>query len=179
MSVFKGMAAGALGGLMGAWMMNRFQEAAHQNGDGREVHDAAPGAPRSGRGPQPVQSNADATQDATAQIAEAITEPVLNRPLSPDERVRGGSAVHFAFGAATGALYGAAAETWRGTATGAGIPFGLTVWAVADEGIVPALGLSRGPRTMSREALAYGLLSHVVFGLTTDAVRRVVRRTWR
>lgn len=58
----------------------------------------------------------------------------------------------------------------------AGVPFGLIVWALADEGVVRALGLSRGPRRLPVHVLAYGVVSHVVFGVTTEAVRGGVTR---
>ena len=174
MGMWRGVAAGVLGGLAGAWMMNRFQELAASQGNGREVDDAAPGAARGGRGPQPAQAEGHATDDATARLASAVSEPVLGRPLTTHERVRGGSAVHFAFGAASGAAYGALVELWPAAATGAGLPFGMALWAVADEGLVPAMGLSRGPRTLSAATLAYGFASHLVFGLTTEGVRRLV-----
>jgi hypothetical protein len=175
MSFVHGAVAGLAGGLAGSWMMNRFQELAASIGNGREVADAPPGGPRGGRGPQPVQSDTHPSDDATARLAAAVAEPVLGRPLDHEERFEGGRAVHFAFGALTGAAYGAAAEAWPSSTTAAGLPFGIAVWAIADEGLVPALGLSRGPKSLSRTALAYGFLSHVVFGLTTECVRRLVR----
>jgi len=36
--------------------------------------------------------------------------------------------------------------------------------------------LSRGPREASPGLLAYGFLSHCVFGITTELVRKSIRR---
>lgn len=54
-------------------------------------------------------------------------------------------ALHYAFGAATGAAYGAAAEVLPSLTAGAGFPFGGAVWLAADEVVTPALGLSKKP----------------------------------
>jgi hypothetical protein len=169
------MVAGLAGGLAGAWMMNRFQELASGIRGGREASGAAPGEPREGRGPQPAQAAGDASNDATARLASVASELTLGRPLARDARVRAGSAVHFAFGAGAGMTYGLVGEAWPVATAGLGIPFGLAVWALADEGLVPALGLSRDPRRLAAPVLFYGLLSHVIYGATTDAVRRMIR----
>ena len=101
---------------------------------------------------------------------------VLGRGLDRRERVRAGSLVHFAFGAATGATYGCLAERWPAVAGGAGLPFGMAIWALADQGLVPALGLKPGPQHQPRPLLAYSALSHLLFGATLECVRQVVRR---
>jgi hypothetical protein len=58
------------------------------------------------------------------------------------------------------------------------VPFGLAVWAVADEGIVPAPGLSRSPRECSTGLHADSFTSHVVYGATTEFVRGLLRRRY-
>lgn len=86
-----------------------------------------------------------------------------------------GEVVHLAFGALNGALYGAMIEMNPRLRSGAGVPFGLAVWAIADEGIVPALGLSRSPRDTSPGLHAYSVASHAIFGATTELVRGALR----
>jgi len=56
------------------------------------------------------------------------------------------------------------------------LPFGAAVWAIADEGIVPAAGLSKSPTEYPLSIHAYALASHLVYGLTTELVRRTVRK---
>jgi putative membrane protein len=172
----KGTVAGFAGGVAGALAMNQFQRLVASGGDGREAHDAAPGPLREGRGPQPAQAEGDASEDATAQVAETVAVATTGRRLDPETRAAAGSAVHIAFAGLSGAAYGLAAERWPGATAGAGTGFGVALWAVADEALVPAAGLSRGPGQLSWSVLGYGLLSHVVFGLTTDLVRSQVRR---
>jgi hypothetical protein len=50
------------------------------------------------------------------------------------------------------------------------------VWAIADEAAMPALGLSRGPRQLTRGMHAYSLLGHRMYGATLEAVRRLGTR---
>ena len=164
--------AGALAGLAGALAMNQFQRLAAVARGGREADDATIGAPRTGRGPQPAQAIGNASDDATAKVANAITAAAGYPLTEPRHRQLAGEFVHLAFGAANGALYGLAARTDPRVTAGYGIAFGAFVWAAADEGVVPVLGLSRGPREASAGLLAYSFLSHCVYGLTTELVRR-------
>ncbi|MCA1594417.1 MAG: DUF1440 domain-containing protein [Acidobacteria bacterium] len=78
-------------------------------------------------------------------------------------------------GATSGALYGALAEAIPEVKAGVGVPFGAAVWLIADEGIVPAAGLSKSPTEYPLSIHAYAFASHLVFGLTTELVRRIVR----
>jgi putative membrane protein len=174
-SALNGALAGALAGLAGALAMNFFQRLAARTGDGREADDATIGLPRTGRGPQPAQAVGNASEDATAKVANAALSVVGYELTDPRAKQMAGEFVHLAFGAINGALYGLAAELDPRVTAAAGIPFGTSVWVVADEGVVPALGLSRGPREASAGLLAYGFLSHCVYGFTTETVRSLIR----
>jgi hypothetical protein len=114
--------------------------------------------------------------DATVKTAARLSRGLFHHELEPREKRVAGPAVHYAFGALTGAVYGALAELSPRWTAGAGIPFGTAVWLGADEVTVPALGLS-GPATESPLPVhARALAAHVVYGLTTDLVRRLVLR---
>ena len=174
-SALNGALAGALAGVAGALAMNLFQRIAARAGEGREADDATIGLPRTGRGPQPAQAIGNASDDATAKVANAALSAVGYELTEPRAKQMAGEFVHLAFGAINGALYGLAAELDPRVTAAAGVPFGTSVWAIADEGVVPALGLSRGPREASPGLLAYGFLSHCVYGMTTELVRRSLR----
>lgn len=175
-SLWFGAVAGAVAGVAGALAMNQFQRLAARAGHGREAEDATIGLPRTGRGPQPAQAVGNASDDATAKVANAALSVAGYELTDPRAKQRAGEFVHLAFGAVNGALYGLAAELDPRVTAAAGVPFGASLWAIADEGAVPALGLSRGPREASAGLLAYGLASHCVFGITTELVRRSLRR---
>jgi len=170
------MLAGALAGVVGALAMNQFQRLAARAGGGREAPDATVGIPRTGRGPQPAQAIGNASDDATARVANVVTSAAGYPLTDPRAKQVAGEFVHLAFGALNGALYGAAVEMNPRVRAAAGVPFGLAVWALADEGIVPALGLSRSRREASPSLHAYSFTSHVVYGAATEFVRRALRQ---
>jgi putative membrane protein len=174
--MINGILAGAVAGLAGALAMNQFQRLAASTGGGREADDATIGAPRTGRGPQPAQALGNASDDATSRIAGVAASAVGYPLTTPRARQVGGEFVHLAFGAITGAVYGAAVELEPRTRSAVGVPFGIAVWALADEGVVPALGLKRSPLETSAALQGYSLASHVVYGATTELVRGLLRR---
>jgi len=79
-------------------------------------------------------------------------------------------------GVTSGAIYGAMAEVVPLATVCEGTGFGAAVWVVADEGIVPALGLSRDSSEYPASIHVYSLASHLVYGVTTELVRRAVRK---
>ncbi len=175
-SLLHGIIAGSLAGVAGALAMNLFQRAAAGAGGGREAVDATLGIPRTGRGPQPAQALGNASDDSTARVANVAMSAIGYPLTTARERQMAGEFVHLAFGAITGALYGAAVEVNPRMRSAAGLPFGLAVWALADEAIVPALGLKRSPRESSIGLQAYSFTSHMVYGATTELVRDAIRR---
>jgi len=176
-NILKGVAAGLIGGLFASWTMNQFQAAWSRLTEGFEKsHGAQSMQPGEGGDPdQTPNQNKEDQDDATVKTAKAISEHVFGHTLKESEKHAAGAAVHYAFGTATGGLYGALAELAPEVTTGAGIPFGAVFWAVADETAVPLLGLSKGPTEYPISTHVYALASHLVYGVTTEATRRVVR----
>jgi putative membrane protein len=74
-----------------------------------------------------------------------------------------------------GAVYGGLTEALPRSAAGWGLPFGALLWLGADEIAVPSLGLSGSPADAPVSTHASALASHLVYGVTADAVRRAVR----
>jgi len=173
-SIATGIVAGALAGVAGALAMNQFQRVMSLARGGREAEDATIGIPRTGRGPQPARALGNASQDATAKVANALTSSVGVSLENPRARQVAGGLVHLGFGALNGAVYGAAVALNPRLRMGGGVPFGLAVWALADERIVPALGLSRPTAEISTGLRGYSFASHVVYGATTEMVRSAV-----
>src|SRR5689334_18989705 len=89
-------------------------------------------------------AGSDKPEDPTVVVARAAAR-VARPALDEGEKSRAGAAVHYAFGAAVGALYGAAAEVIPRVTTAFGVPFGIAVWLVAHAVAVPAMGLSEPP----------------------------------
>ena len=153
--IARGVMAGVAGGLVASFVMNQFQGLlAKVKPDKEEA------------------AKPDAADDpATVKVAE----PLLGRELRTDEKEPAGNAVHYAFGAAVGGLYGALAETAPASRTGLGAVFGSALWLVVDEIAVPAFGLSEPAGTYPASVHASAWASHLVYGITTDLVRRGLR----
>lgn len=166
--LLKGALAGLLGGLAASWVMTQFQTAVPAEafekllGETKEQNDSG-------------QEQQDDSEPATVQAAEAVSEGLLGHDLTERGQQWAGPAMHYGFGSSVGAVYGALAEAEPRAAVGAGLPFGAAVWLLADEAAVPALGLSGPPWEHPPSTHAYALASHLVYGLTTEAVRRLVR----
>jgi uncharacterized membrane protein YagU involved in acid resistance len=168
--------AGVLGGLIAGWTMNMFSRAAAAIGGGREAPGAAPGGDRFGRGAQPAQALRTADCDATILVGSAVYRTVARAEPAPAAHPWIGSATHYAFSAAVGAAYAVALRRAPILRRGRGLLYGALVWSVADETVMPALGVSRGPRSIDPRVHVYALLAHLVYGATLDAVVRVERR---
>jgi putative membrane protein len=179
--VWKGLAAGLAGGLVASWVMNQFQKIWSRETEGVEKPHGAQSLKPSGghmaveemkREPE---ANTEEQEDATEKLASAISENILQHQLTKDEKKLAGAAVHYAFGTMMGAAYGVAAEFVPQVGTGVGLPFGAVFWVVGDEVAVPLLGLAEAPTEYPLSTHAYALCSHLVYGLTTEAVRRALR----
>jgi hypothetical protein len=180
-NMWKGLTAGLAGGLAGSVVMNQFQALLARLMEGTERSHGAQslqkGSPDHGAGRELKEHGSDEEQDdAAMRLANIISEKVLDRDLTREEKHVAGPFMHYAFGVTSGACYGAAAESIPAITVAAGMPFGAFVWLTADEGIVPALGLSKPPTEYPLSIHAYALASHLVYGLTTEVVRRAVRR---
>src|SRR3954452_23242403 len=117
--LWKGVVAGASGGLAAAWVMNQFQSGWGKATEALQ-HSETP------QGEQERQAQAD-DEDATMKTAGKISESVFDRRLSREEKKKLGPVVHYAFGASVGALYGAAAEIVPQTTFAVGLPYGAAV----------------------------------------------------
>lgn len=153
-SVARNVVAGLVGGLVASYVMERFQESLSRMSNGNEQ--TSHGDP------------------ATYKAADAASRAVTGHAVQRDEKPAAGSIVHYAFGGAMGAIYGAAAAQSTEVTAWAGVPFGATLWLVADEIGVPLAGFSRAPTEypLSNHLSAFG--AHLVYGATTEAVRKLL-----
>lgn len=180
-AIGKGIVAGCIGGLVASWTMNEFQQAWSKLLSGNERSHGAQslqqGTPEHGVGRE-LQERGQTEEDENAAIraGTAVAEFIFNRRLEKNEREMAGEVAHYAMGAGSGAIYGALTEVQPKATAGAGIPFGAAVWLIADEGLVPALGLSKSADQYPLSIHVYAFASHLVYGLSTEIVRRSVRR---
>lgn len=175
-NIWKGVVAGLAGGLIASWTMNQFQAAVtHLAGNDEKPHGAQSMQPSEGSTGDHSEDMKE-QDDATVETAKVISQAVFGHELQESEKKSAGAAVHYAFGTATGGLYGALAEVTPQVTTAAGLPFGAVFWLLADEISVPLLGLSKGPTAYPASTHAYALASHLVYGVTAEVSRRAVRQ---
>ena len=167
--VAKGALAGAIGGLAGTWAMSEFQ-----GWWSRVVHGTEPKSAAGRHDARDWQEFAEG-QNANELAAQAIASQTIDRPLTRQELPAAAAAVHYTFGATMGAFYGALSEMSPRASAGSGAGFGTAVWALADEVAIPLVGLSRPTTGQPPERHAHSFASHIVFGATTEIVRRGVR----
>ena len=166
--MLNGMLAGALGGLAGTWAMNEAQRMWTNAVDGE--------APESAAGKHDARDWQERSegQNSNEIAAQAVAGTVIGRRLHREELAVGAALVHYSFGAAVGALYGALAARHPRQASGVG--FGLAVWLLADEIAMPLLGLSESTLRRPAEKRMQSIAAHIVFGMTAEATRN---RAWR
>lgn len=171
--LWKGLLAGVAGGLAATVAMTGFHALLDAWTDEEDVrrshhpqHSVERGQPESARQEE---------DDATVRAASALGQAVLGRPLTQREKEVGGPALHYGFGIVTGGLYGALAEVAPAVTRGAGLPFGVLVWLLADAVTVPVLGLADPPHRTPPSVHARALGAHLVYGLGTELARRTLR----
>ena len=114
-------------------------------------------------------------QNSNEIAAQALARPLLGRSLKRDELAVAAMLVHYSFGAAAGALYGAWVERARRERFRSGLGLGSALWITADEIAMPVLGLS-GPTTRRPlEMHLQSFFAHVVYGLVAERVRSGAR----
>jgi putative membrane protein len=145
-SLIKGFLAGAIGGLVGA--------AAKAAGE-------AVYPPRTqGQIPPPA----------------VLVNRMSDRPLSEKEEEVSVQAIHWGFGALAGGVYGALAEYQPGVTGRLGINFGLTLCGITHASALPMMGLTESPENQPVREHASEFVTHAIYGVTTELVRRVARR---
>jgi uncharacterized membrane protein YagU involved in acid resistance len=89
--------------------------------------------------------------------------------LDRDDRIALTTIAHFGFGAAAGAVYGAAIGSRRSSVV-TGIAYGLTVWALAYGVGLPSLGLHPAATDDTKDRNEVLIASHVVWGAVLGAL---------
>jgi putative membrane protein len=163
----RGILAGLAGGLFASWVMNEFMA-----GPGQSLTDAieTPAEKRL------LKQQSDG-EDSTMHVADAIAAAATGgRHLTHVQRETGGPIVHYAFGALMGAVYGGLAEYAPAVKAAYGTTFGSMLFAGADLFAVPIFMLSAPLSETPPSSLATPLAAHIVYGASTELVRRLIRR---
>ncbi len=154
---------GIVGGLSGTWVMSEVRTAM-----------LPPGKPTDwSKREHELRGRGTASDDATEKVANQVARTVLKRNLRKQEKPVAGLLVHYGTGTSAAIIYTIAVELVPPLDASFGLPLGLSLW-LGDETLIPALGLTTPPQHMPTSSHLYNLTSHLVYGLTTDAVRRFV-----
>jgi hypothetical protein len=149
---------GAIAGAVATWVMGKVTTLLYD---------------REGRGTRRVEDEARGGRTAYGAAAEKAAKAIGVR-LADDAREQYGSAVHWALGIGSGAVYAVLRRRLESVGRIAGVGFGTVFWAAVDEGVVPALGLTPGPRAFPWQTHARGLAGHLTFGTVTDGTLRLL-----
>jgi putative membrane protein len=162
----RGLLAGVAGGLVASWAMNVWSE-----GPGATISQEL----ETPEEQQKLKSSGDG-EDATMKTADALATVVHGgQHLTRAQREEGGPIVHYAFGALMGGVYGLLAEYLPVVHSGFGTTYGTALFVGVDLVAVPALGLSQPLSAYPAGSYAGPFTAHLVYGATTELVRRLAR----
>jgi uncharacterized membrane protein YagU involved in acid resistance len=174
------LVAGAIGGLAGTVAMSLFEitwsslaspprPARRLEHAGRGPRHAAQSEPRSHEKPR----------STSEQLIDTISHKLLDHEPTQPQREYLGSAFHYAFGAAAGTIYAALAPRYPKLTAARGALYGLLVWLLADELLVPALRIADPPWRSPLRLHLYSIGAHLAYGLGLDSTRRLVHQAQR
>lgn len=158
---------GLVAGFLGAVAQNLFFASTKKLAPSAAAHAFAP--------PEPEQTSETATQT----VARRLTEHLAHRgPLEHGKQA--GQLVHLAFGSGWGVAYGlAAASLARPRVLKSGLIFGMTVWLISDNVLLPAFRLSAWPHHYPVKTHLYAVAAHAVYGLTLASAYAALERSAR
>ena len=111
-----------------------------------------------------------------AEPTDVAAQKIAGRNLSTQQQEIASEAIHWGFGAVTGAAYGALAEYYPAATGKDGANFGMTLMALTHEGALPAMGLSAQPQDQTTREKSSEMTTHIIFGIVTETVRRYIRK---
>lgn len=164
-SMVKGALAGALGGVLGTIVLNLVQKGSLEGT--RKAEDLAK---TDHRYTEEQEQLLGMFEKAHVKTAEAMGTSV---PADKREPVSMG--VEFAFGVICAAAYGALAEYLPPVTVGFGSVYGAVLFTGASELVLPAIHFVPSPKARTAVQHLGGLSGNVVYGITTEAARRLLR----
>jgi putative membrane protein len=104
-----------------------------------------------------------------------LAEQIAGHPLDPMPQTIASEAIHWAFGAAAGAAYGAVAEFYPAVTDKKGATFGLALMSMTHRSALPAMGLAAEPADQTTREQTSEAATHLVYGVVAETVRHTVR----
>src|SRR5271170_5560685 len=107
---------------------------------------------------------------------EVLVERVAGHELVAEQKQVATGAIYWGVGALTGAAYGALVEYYPQATAKDGAAFGMTLSSLTHGTVLPAMGLGAKPEEQTARERTSEMATHVVYGVVTETVRRVVRK---
>jgi hypothetical protein len=118
-----------------------------------------------------------ANESATEALGRILYERVTgHEPTSDQSTNRLSYGIHWVYGMIQGGLYGALLSSARKLDLQKGAFYGLALWLLGDELVVPLLGLQEGPTAVSGEQHLNRFGAHLAYGLGTSFSTSLLRR---
>ena len=157
-AVGRDLIKGAIAGAVATWVMGKVTTHLYEREglSARRAEDEA----RGGR--------------TASEVAAEKSARLLGKSLNDQQRQRLGSAIHWALGIGTGAMYAVLRRRFGRVGRLGGTGFGTAFWALVDEGLVSFLGLTPQPRRFPWQTHGRGLVGHLTFGTVTEATLRAL-----
>lgn len=164
-----GLIAGAIGGLAATWVLDQYQKGALAVT--RQAEAAAGAGPVLSQQQEKVmEEQKRAHAEAAARVARAT-----GRKLSGDQRRHAASAVHYAVGALAGAAYGISVELVPVVKSGYGTGYASLLFVGGPQVLLPWFRLEPPPGETPAAVQVGGLSGHMIYGVTLETARRVLR----
>jgi putative membrane protein len=106
---------------------------------------------------------------------EVLAEELAGHSLDEPTKAVASEAIHWGFGLAVGAAYGALAEYYPAATSKEGASFGLALMTLTHETALPAMGLSAPVEEQTSREHTSEAATHLVYGLVAERVRSFVR----
>jgi putative membrane protein len=148
-NILKGIAAGAIAGLVGAAVKTIWEEIAPV----RPEHQDAP----------------------SVVLADRAKEETTGDDLKQDEKPLVEQSVQWLAGAGVGALYGAVVEVYPKVPTGTGSVLGMALYGATHGSVLPMLNAEPWPLKQPLKFASSEFSGHVLYGLSVEFTRRIIR----
>lgn len=118
-------------------------------------------------------------RSAQIKVMDKFSNKLLGSPIKLENEGIVEQLVNLPLGATVGAIYGYGKKDSSETNMLDGAILGATTWASTHETSLPLMGLEESPDKVPFKTQAHELISHVIFGITTEVVRAYVNDSLR
>ncbi len=160
---FRNVIHGAAAGAIAVWVMDRFDWFAFDHVD-----------PKARNRTEAVRPNG--MDPAHALVAKTASAAGISLKPAPPHQHPGGLAVHYAVPMALAILYDVLKQRSLIIGGGRGAFYGAMTFVLLDEVVNPLIGLAAPPAKYPWQRHARELATHVLYGMTTHAMLRLLDR---